>query len=56
MEYVAYTNPHGAISGLCDNGERLGVAPGEFEFIEAPDWILEKHGICVHCFREAQSS
>lgn len=41
--YQAVSNRHGAISGICDNGERLGVKPGEFEFVTAPDWILEIH-------------
>lgn len=43
MEYAAISNQHGAISGQCDNGEYLGVKPGEFEFIEAPRWILKIH-------------
>lgn len=43
MEYDAKSNQYGAISGLCDNGEYLGVKPGEFEFIEAPGWILKIH-------------
>lgn len=43
MEYPAMTNRNGAISGLCDNGEDLGVRPGEFEFVEAPEWVLAKH-------------
>lgn len=43
IEYPAITNPHGAISGICENGEHLGVKPGEFEFVEAPEWVLEKH-------------
>lgn len=36
----AVSNQNGAISGICDNGELLGLYPGEFEFIEAPEWIL----------------
>lgn len=43
IEYSAKSNQHGAISGLCDNGEYLGVKPGEFEFIEAPKWVLDIH-------------
>ncbi|WP_088187566.1 hypothetical protein [Desulfosporosinus sp. FKA] len=43
LEYDAMTNPNGAISGLCDNGEYMGVKPGEFEFVTAPEWILEIH-------------
>lgn len=42
-EYPAATNQHGAISGLCANGEYMGVRPGEFEFVEAPDWVLKIH-------------
>lgn len=42
-EYEAKSNKYGAISGLCDNGEWLGVKPGEFEFVEAPDWIIKIH-------------
>ena len=43
LEYDAIANQNGAISGLCDNGEYLGVKPGEFEFISAPDWVLDIH-------------
>jgi hypothetical protein len=42
-KYEAKTNKNGAISGLCDNGEYLGVKPGEFEFIEAPKWVIDIH-------------
>jgi hypothetical protein len=44
-EYPATTNKYGAISGVCDNGELLGVRPGEFEFISAPEWVLFMHGV-----------
>lgn len=40
MEYEAASNKNGAISGICENGETLGVKPGEFEFVEAPQWVL----------------
>ena len=40
-EYKAMANQHGAISGLCDNGEWLGVKPGEFELLDAPEWVRE---------------
>ena len=43
MTYPAVSNKHGAIAGICDNGERLGVKPGEFEFVSAPDWVLQIH-------------
>jgi hypothetical protein len=43
MAYEAKANKNGAISGLCANGEYLGVKPGEFEFIEAPKWVLDIH-------------
>jgi hypothetical protein len=39
--YQGTSNKHGAICGLCGNGEILGVKPGEFEFVEAPEWVLE---------------
>ena len=40
-EYAATSNHHGAICGICENGEALGVKPGEFEFVEAPEWVLK---------------
>jgi hypothetical protein len=43
LEYKAISNHYGAISGLCENGEYLGVKPGEFQFIEAPEWVLAIH-------------
>lgn len=39
-EYAATANCNAAIAGICDNGQILGVKPGEFEFIEAPEWVL----------------
>lgn len=39
--YEAVVNPLGAVSGICENGEWLGVKPGEFEIVEAPDRVLE---------------
>jgi hypothetical protein len=42
VEYNAVSNQYGAISVLIDN-QRLGVKPSEFEFIEAPAWVLEAH-------------
>lgn len=39
-EYEAKANKYGAISALCESGEYIGVNPGEFEFVEAPEWIL----------------
>lgn len=44
IEYDAKANKHGAISGICENGEALGVKPGEFVFVSAPDWIAEIWG------------
>jgi len=41
--YNASTNKNGAISVDFDNGDKLGVKPGEFEFIDAPDWVLDIH-------------
>jgi len=43
-EYQATSNKYGAISGICSNGESLGVKPGEFEFISAPKWVLDIWG------------
>lgn len=40
-EYEATANKHGAVCGICENGHVLGVKPGEFEFVKAPDWLLE---------------
>jgi len=45
QEYDAVSNPHGAISGTCDNGQLLGLKPDEFSFIAAPKWVLKIHGI-----------
>lgn len=39
-EYEGYSNPNGAISAILPNGEKLGLMPGEFEFLEAPEWVL----------------
>lgn len=44
MEYDAVANPLGEISGICNNGERLGVKPDEFEFLRAPADLLVTHG------------
>ncbi len=41
MEYEAQSNRLGAISGICENGEVLGVKPGDFVFLEAPDWVKD---------------
>lgn len=43
VEYEAKSNKYGAISALCDNGEWIGVKPGEFEFVEAPEWVRRIH-------------
>lgn len=32
--YEAVSNRYGAISGICENGELLGVKPGEFEIVK----------------------
>ncbi len=39
--YSAIANKHGAVIGICENGETLGVAPGEFEFLELPQWLAD---------------
>ena len=38
-EYKAEANKNGAVIALCENGEKMGVKPGEFEFLEAPKWL-----------------
>lgn len=42
-EYDAVSNAYGAIAVICKNGKLLGVRPGEFEFIEAPERIFNIH-------------
>ena len=32
--YEATQNKHGAVCGICENGQKLGVKPGEFEIVE----------------------
>lgn len=44
QEYPAVSNDYGAICAITENGEKLGVRPGEFKFIEAPEWVLKIHG------------
>ena len=52
-ECNAVSNQYGAISGISENGERLGVKPGEFEFVEAPDWVLDIwKNLCPVCGSE----
>ena len=41
-EYLATANQNGAISGICTNGETLGVKPGEFVFVTCPRWVYKK--------------
>lgn len=31
--YEATQNKHGAVCGICKNGQKLGVKPGEFEIL-----------------------
>lgn len=40
--YEATANKLGAVSGKCENGEMLGVRPGEFEFVSMPKWLYDK--------------
>jgi hypothetical protein len=56
MEYKGESNPYGAVSGLCKNGKYLGVKPGEFRFIEAPDRLLLIHGVCPACFHSSKGA
>ena len=37
-----YANKNGAVSARCENGEILGVRPGEFEFVSLPKWLYDK--------------
>ena len=39
--YDASANNHGAVCGKCENGEMLGVRPGEFEFVSLPKWLYD---------------
>lgn len=39
-EYDATANNNAAIAAVCNNGQILGVKPGEFEFVKAPEWVL----------------
>ena len=41
-EYEAVANRYGAVSGLCDNGELLGVKPEEFECVDGTlgPWVI----------------
>lgn len=32
--YEATQNKHGAVCGICENVQKLGVKPGEFEIVE----------------------
>lgn len=32
--YHTTVNSHGAVCGICDNGQALGVKPDEFEVVE----------------------
>lgn len=32
--YFCWVNIHGAVAGWCDNGEKLGVKPSEFDVVE----------------------
>lgn len=40
--YEATSNKNGAITAICENGERLGVKPCEFEFVTLPQWVYDK--------------
>lgn len=31
--YEATQNKYGAVCGICENGQKLGVKPGEFEIV-----------------------
>ena len=46
-EYEAVANQYGAVSGLCDNGELLGVKPEEFECVDGTlgPWVIARPGV-----------
>lgn len=44
LEYAATANKNGAVCGICENGEALGVKPGEFMFTRAPKWLRDIWG------------
>ena len=41
--YEATANKNGAVSGITKEGTAIGVKPGEFEFVEVPEWIRKIH-------------
>lgn len=41
VEYEATANQYGGICGVCENGVKMGLKPGEFVFVSAPAWIIE---------------
>ena len=41
--YDATANKNGAVSGITEEGIAIGVKPGEFEFVEAPEWLKKIH-------------
>ena len=41
--YYATANKNGAVSGITEEGIAIGVKPGEFEFVEAPEWLKKIH-------------
>lgn len=42
-QYYAVSNKYGAISVICENEKLLGVVSSEFDFVDAPDWLLKLH-------------
>jgi len=46
--YPARTGTYGAVSAMALNGQWMGIVHGtEFEFMEAPMWLLRIHGVCL---------
>lgn len=41
--YEATANKNGAVSGITKEGIAIGVKPGEFEFVEVPEWLRKIH-------------
>lgn len=52
VEYEAMANKNGAISALCENGEYMGVKPGEFEFWKRPSGFWRFGRRCENKMRE----
>lgn len=43
--YEATVNKNGAVTAICENGETLGVKPGEFETVQETFWFYRKNAL-----------